>query len=161
VLKVYANGVEVGNAVVDGTQWAITDLNGYTAGWTYTAKVINSSGVFGPMATQRVTNDVTESAPVITGIFDTAGASIVQVSSLTNALGSIKGTGTAGSTISLYDSTYTKLVGTALVDNSGQWSVDSVLNGLGGSSNFIAVQTDVNGNSNQAVWAVTVTRTEW
>ena len=72
VVEVYANGVKIGNAVVNGTAWEITDKTGYgdSASWAYTAKVVNAVGDAGTLASQTVTTDFDEAAPVITGVFD-------------------------------------------------------------------------------------------
>ena len=75
-LKVYANGAEIGNAVVSGTNWQITDTAGYSANWTYTAKVIDAQSLSGPVASQVVTTDFVEAAPVITAVTDVATATI-------------------------------------------------------------------------------------
>ena len=54
VVKVYANGTLVGNAVVNGTKWEITDLAGYNANWTYTAQVVGAASNTGPISADRV-----------------------------------------------------------------------------------------------------------
>jgi hypothetical protein len=161
VVKVYANGTLIGTATVNaaGTAWEITDTSGYNAGWTYTAQVVDSQNATGPMATQVVNADLTEAAPVITGVFDTASSTttIANNGTTTNTLSTVKGTGVAGDTVYLYDNNYTTLVGTAVVDSSGNWSVTSLTGTFGGSNTFAAKQVDVQGNqsnlSNQ--WTVT------
>ena len=74
VVKVYANGTLLGNATVNaaGTAWEYTDTAGYSANWTYTAKVVDGSGNAGPVATQAVTTDLLAAAPVINGVTDSA-----------------------------------------------------------------------------------------
>ena len=114
VVKVYANGTLIGTATVapGGKTWEITDTSGYSAGWTYTAQVVDSQNATGPLATQPVNADLTEAAPVITGVFDTASSTtIANNGTTTKALSSVKGTGVAGDTIYLYDNTTTTLVG--------------------------------------------------
>jgi len=164
VVKVYANNVEVGTAVVNGTQWEITDLKDYNANWTYTAQVVGAGNNLGPISANRlVTLDPTEAPPVITGVFDTASSAttIANNGSTSNALSTVKGTGQAGDKIFLYDNTYTNLVGTAVVDSNGDWSVTTLTNTFGGINTFAAKQVDVNGNqsglSNQ--WTVTTPAT--
>jgi hypothetical protein len=148
VLKVYANGLEIGNAVVNGTQWEITDLKGYTAGWTYTAKVVSASGASGPEATQVVNTDLTEAAPVITEVFDSVSATaIANNGSTVNMLSSVKGTGQAGDIVYLYGNTSTNLLGSTVVLADGSWSVP--LNALDGDNTFVAYQLDP--QSNQSV----------
>jgi hypothetical protein len=156
-LEVYANGVKIGNAVVNGTSWEITDTKGYTGNWEYTAKVVNAVGDAGPQASRTVTTDFTEAPPVITSVTDSANASIANSGTTTNSLKTVSGTGLAGDTIYLYDNNYTTLVGTAVVNGSGAWSVTSLTGTFTGSNTFAAKQVDVNGNhsdfSNQ--WTVT------
>jgi len=157
-LKVYANGVLIGDAVVNGQAWEITDLTGYTANWTYTAKVVDSVGNAGPVATQVVNTDFTEAAPVITAVTDSASASIANNGTTTNTLSTVSGTGNAGDTIYLYDNTGTNLVGTTSVASNGTWSISvASSSGLAAGSNvFSARQVDVLGNSSglSNLWTV-------
>jgi hypothetical protein len=171
-VEVYANGVKIGNAVVNGTQWAITDLNGYgtNASWTYTAKVVNTAGTSGTVATQLVNTDFVESAPTITGVLDTANASVGatgtnsgNLNPTTNALTSVSGTASAGaaaagSMIYLYDNSNTNLVGSAVVDGSGNWTVSGLKITIAANS-FAAKQVDVNGNESPLsnLWTVNTT----
>jgi hypothetical protein len=160
VVKVYANGTLIGNATVNaaGTAWEITDTAGYNASWVYSANIVSASGT-STTAFQPVTADLTEAAPVITGVFDTANSTttIANNGTTTKALSAVKGTGLAGDTIYLYDNTYTNLVGTAVVDGSGNWSVTSLTGTFNGSNTFVAKQLDVNGNLSVTsnVWTVT------
>ncbi|MDP4732408.1 MAG: Ig-like domain-containing protein, partial [Limnohabitans sp.] len=103
VVKVYANGTLIGEAEVNGQQWEITDLNGYNAGWTYTAQVVDSAGNTGALKTQVVNGDFTEPAPVITGVTDSGSTAIGHNGTTTKTLSSVSGTGNAGDTIYLYD----------------------------------------------------------
>ncbi|WP_233254753.1 S-layer family protein [Limnohabitans sp. 2KL-51] len=159
VVKVYANGTLIGTATVapGGKTWEITDTSGYSAGWTYTAQVVDSQNATGPLATQVVNADLTEAPPVITGVFDTASTTtIANNGTTTKALSSVKGTGVAGDTIYLYDNTTTTLVGSAVVDSSGNWSVTSLTGTFGGSNTFAAVQLDPQGNQSLTsnLWTV-------
>jgi|GEM_PF-3393656 len=158
-LKVYANGVLIGNAVVNGQAWEITDLTGYTANWTYTAKVVDSAGNAGPVATQVVNTDFTEAPPVITSVTDSANTSIGNNGTTTNTLSTVSGTGNAGDTVYLYDNTGTNLVGTTTVASNGTWSISIASStGVGyGSNAFSAKQVDALGNISglSNVWTVT------
>ncbi|WP_233254705.1 hypothetical protein [Limnohabitans sp. 2KL-51] len=159
VVKVYANGTLIGNATVNaaGTAWEITDTAGYNASWVYSANIVSASGT-SSTAYQPVNADLSEAAPVITGVFDTASSTVAIANNgtTTKALSSVKGTGVAGDTIYLYDNTYTTLVGSAVVDGSGNWSVTSLTGTFNGSNTFAARQMDAQGNqsalSNQ--WTV-------
>jgi hypothetical protein len=73
-VEVYANGVLIGNATVSGTNWTITDTNSYANNWTYTAKLVASSG--NSSATTNVVYDASEAAPVITGVTDSKGSPV-------------------------------------------------------------------------------------
>jgi VCBS repeat-containing protein len=158
VVEVFANdgngAVMIGNAVVNGTHWAITDTlshvvaNANSGAWTYSAKVSNLVGS-GTTKTQTVLIDTAEDAPVITAIVDTANTTVASNTSTsgstTNGLSKVSGTGTVGSTIYLYDNSQTNLVGSTTVDSTGKWTVN--LSNLGGGSNtFAAVSLDNVGN---------------
>ncbi|PUE41082.1 hypothetical protein, partial [Limnohabitans sp. 2KL-51] len=90
---------------------------------------------------------------------DTASSSttIANNGTTTNALSSVKGTGLAGNTIFLYDNNYTTLVGSAVVDGTGNWSVTSLTGTFGGSNTFAAKQVDAQGNHSglSNLWTVT------
>jgi VCBS repeat-containing protein len=162
VVEVYANGTKIGNARVVGTAWDITDLNGYNANWTYTAKVANpTTSSSGATATQVVTTDFTVDAPVITGVFDSAvagAATVAHNGSTTSPLASVSGTASANALVYLYDNTSTNLVGTAVADASGNWTV-SGFGVLPTANTFAAKQVDVHGNESvlSNLWTVTTT----
>jgi len=160
VLKVYSNGSYIGDAVVNGKAWEITDTTGYTAGWTYTAKVEDAAGNTGPTTTRIVNTDFTEAAPVITSVVDSASASIANAGTTSNALSSVSGTGVAGDTIYLYDNTSTNLVGSTVVGANGTWTV-SGLNVGAGSNTFSAKQVDALGNESvlSNTWTVSTAGT--
>ena len=71
--------------------------------------MVDSQNGIGQLATQVVNADLTEAAPLITGVFDTASSTttIANNGTTTNALSTVKGTGAAGDTIFFYDGTYT------------------------------------------------------
>jgi hypothetical protein len=73
-VEVYANGVLIGNATVSGTSWTITDSTSHADNWTYTAKLVASSG--NSSATTNVIYDASEAAPVITNVTDSAGNAV-------------------------------------------------------------------------------------
>ena len=167
--------VLVGTATVNaaGTAWEFTDTTNYvgatgvtgnTAGWTYTAKVVDAAGNAGTPTDQVVNGDYTEDAPVITGVFDTVNTSttIANNGSTANTLGSVSGTGVEGNTIYLYDNTGTNLVGTAVVQAGGTWTITGLntTSGVGtGSNTFAAKQVDPLGNESALsnLWTVTTT----
>lgn len=128
-VAVYSNGTLIGYATVNGQAWEITDTNGYSAGWTYTAKVVDGAGNAGPVQTQVVNADLTVSAPVITAVSNgsnvTSGTGNLTGIS-TSAITSISGTSTEadGTVVYVYDNTSSNLVGTATV-TSGAWAITS------------------------------------
>ncbi|MGV0960374.1 MAG: Ig-like domain-containing protein, partial [Limnohabitans sp.] len=159
-LAVYSNGVLLGNATVSGQSWTITDLSDYSAAsaWTYTAKVIGSNYV-GQTSTQQVNTDYVADAPVITGVTDAASASVANNGTTTKALSSVSGTAEVGSTVHLYDNSYKNLVGVAVVDAAGKWTVSNLANVGAGSNAFVAVEVDNNGAVSKMsnLWTATTT----
>ena len=162
VVKVFSNGTLLGNATVNaaGTAWEITDTAAHSANWTYRADVVNSSNVVTGSATQVVTTDFTEGAPVITSVTDSANASIANAGTTANALSTVTGTGVAGDTIYLYDNTSTNLVGSATVGSNGVWAISN-LNVGAGSNTFSAKQVDAQGNESvlSNTWTVSTAGT--
>jgi hypothetical protein len=166
VVKVYANGTLLGNATVNtaGTAWEYTDTAGYSANWTYRADVVNSSNVVTGSATQIVTTDFTEAAPVITGVVDAASTLIANAGTTTSALSSVSGTGLAGDTLYLYDNSTNNLVGTTTVGADGKWTITGLITKTAvgtGSNTFSAKQVDVVGNESvlSNTWVVTASAT--
>ena len=166
VVEVYVNKgagpVKIGNATVSGTHWVVTDHTSYVsdAAWTYSAKVVDAAGNAGTTQTRNVVSDYVEAAPVITAVIDSANTTVATNSSATgtttNALKTVSGTGTIGSTIYVYDNSQTNLVGTAVVDGSGNWT--ATITGAGaGANTFAAVALDNVGNTSVLSNLVTVT----
>ena len=158
VVKVYADGVLIGNATVNaaGTAWEITDTNGYSGNWVYSANVVSASGKTSATAYQPVHTDLSEAAPVITGVVDTASTSVANTGTTTKEISSVSGTGNAGDTIYLYDNSVTQLIGTATVASNGTWTVSGFALGVG-SQTFAAKQYDVLNNLStfSNTWQVT------
>jgi hypothetical protein len=149
VLKIYANGVEIGNATVSGTQWTITDPAAYSANWTYTAKVVDVAGGMGPQASQAITLDNTETAAVISSVMESGVATAITDGSGTvtsaKVITTVSGTGTAGDVVYVYDNSSTNLIGSATVAAGGAWSITG-LTLPAGAHTFAAVQRDALGN---------------
>ena len=160
-LRVYANGNLLGPVQVEGTAWAVTDLNGYNSSWLYTVQVYNTSThEGGTITTQTVTLDNSEAAPVITAVVDSASASIADYGTTATTLSTVSGTGVAGNKIYLYDNTGTNLVGTTTVAGDGTWSISGLAANAAvgsGSNAFAARQVDAAGNSSvlSNLWTVT------
>ena len=171
-VQVFSNGNLIGTATVaaNGQSWEITDPNGYNANWTYTAKVVGATGVSGTMATRAVTLDaVTDAAPVITAVTDSATTSLANNATTVNAIASVSGTGVANSIVYLYDNNGTNLVSKTTVAANGTWSITGLATNLavsnvanGNNSNtFVAVQMDAVGNQSVSsnLWTVTSSAT--
>jgi len=146
VVKVYANGNLLGNATVNsaGTAWAITDPNGYNANWVYSANIV-SGGVTSSTATQPVRTDLTEAAPVITSVIDSASVSVANAGTTANSIATVSGTGAPGDVLFLFDNSSSNLVASTVVAANGTWSVSGSGIGLG-SNTLAARQYDLMGN---------------
>ncbi|MEY3613696.1 MAG: hypothetical protein RJB14_3418, partial [Pseudomonadota bacterium] len=168
VVEVYVNkgdgagAVKIGDATVNGTHWAITDHNSYVsnAAWTYSAKVVDAAGNAGSTQTRNVFSDYVETAPVITAVVDSSNVTVATNTSATGTttgtLKTVSGTGTVGSTVYVYDNSQTNLVGSAVVDGSGNWTV-TVTSAGAGANTFAAVALDNVGNASVLSNLVTVT----
>jgi hypothetical protein len=145
-VEVYSGTTLIGTAQVaaNGTSWAITDTTAYNANWSYTAKIM-SGGSAVSTATQAVTLDNSEAAPVISAVVDSASATIANNGTSTNSLTTVSGTGLAGDVLYLYDNSSNNLVGTTVVGSNGTWSI-SGLQIPAGSNTFAARQVDAAGN---------------
>ena len=167
-LKIYRDNILIGDAIVasGGKSWEITDPNGYSGNWTYTAKVVGPTGLSGTLASRAITLDnVADAAPVITAITDSAGKIVASGAMTVGSIASVSGTGAAGSTVYLYDNADNNLVGTAVVAAGGTWSITglatntAVSNTVNGnnSNTFAAIQVDVVGNQSvlSNLWRVT------
>jgi hypothetical protein len=93
MVLVYANETLIGQALVKGTQWHITDTQGYNANWTYTAQVVDGGGSVGPMATRTVILDTSSEATggIVNG---TTGPDSLTVSSTHNVVNGLAGNDT-------------------------------------------------------------------
>jgi hypothetical protein len=122
----------------------------YNANWTYTARVADAAGQTGVMATQLVTlSSTVPAAPVITGVGTDATFATVLANDATTADNTlaVRGTGTAGSLVTLYDNTSGQVVrSNVLVNSSGQWSADLTASQLAnGKHDFYVTQTSPEG----------------
>ena len=165
-VKVYRDNILIGDAVVadGGKAWEITDPNGYSANWIYTAKVVGPTGVSGTVASRAVILDTIEAAPVITAVRNANNEVLPDGSATTAALASVKGTGVVGNTIYLYDNTGTNLVGTTTVASDGTWIITGLATNSAihsTSNSFAALQVDGRGNQSvlSNLWRVTAAGT--
>ncbi|KQR76217.1 hypothetical protein ASG35_13995 [Burkholderia sp. Leaf177] len=82
-------------------------------------------------------------APVVTHIATSDGDAVPIGGATYDTAPSVSGTGKSGDTISLYDGTH--LIGTAVVDVSGQWSVTTPDELVDGRHDFYAIETNTAG----------------
>jgi hypothetical protein len=167
VVKVYANGTFLGDATVasGGTTWSYTDVNGYNANWTYSARVVDAVGNLGTAnnngAGQLVTlNTSTEPPPVISSVLDVNAnnASVANGGSSGNSVFTINGTGhAAGDVVYVYDNSRTQFLGSATVQSNLSWSLPNVTMPGAGTQNFYAYQVDSVGLMSNWSSAYTVT----
>jgi len=103
--------------------------------------------------------DATLAAPVLTDVTTWQG-NAVPFGGITNeSEPTVSGSGASGDTVALYDGAY--LVGKAVVDNSGHWSIDVGTKLVDGNHDLYAIETNAAGahsaQSNHASFAVDTT----
>ena len=165
-VSVSSNGVPLGTALVNASgQWTLpvaTDLpqnlNPLTAIATDTAGNVSPTSTAYP-----ITVDTTApAAPAITGVLDDQGTITGNISSggITNdARPTISGIGEPGATVSVYSNG--ALLGTALVNASGQWTLPVTTNLPENLNTLTAIATDPAGNASppSAAYPITVDTT--
>ncbi|GGR53936.1 Ig-like domain-containing protein [Nocardioides luteus] len=146
------------NVTVDGTDyetqadesgaWTIDVGTPFTEGeHTATATQTDAAGNTSPAASSTFTVDASEDAPVITG--PESGTTT------DDSTPTIEGTGTPGTTITVYDQDDNE-IGTTTVDGDGTWSLDAP-ELADGTYTFVATQTDELGNVSPESNSVIVT----
>ena len=147
VVNVLRDGTLLGTATVapNGTTWAFTDTTAYaggnntaatpSAGWTYTARVVDAVSNTGTLTTTQVYLDTTSAAtPAITSVTTIeSGTAVTRTTSgLTNSLLSssltvVAGTSTGanGNIVKVYDLSSNLYLGSATVNN-GSWSLSGI-----------------------------------
>jgi hypothetical protein len=155
------NGTTVlGTALVDGSgNWSITSSALTNGAHTLTTKATDVSGNTGvASAGLTITIDtvapVAPSTPVLATASDTGTSNTDGITSVTTPV--ITGTAEAGTTVTLYDTNGTTVLGTALVDGSGNWSITSSAL-TNGAHTLTTKATDVSGNTGVASAGLTIT----
>ena len=137
-LRIYVDGVLAGTTTVDNNgNWSLTTLSLADGVHQVTAQAVDAAGNASAQSTAlALTIDTT---PPNAPAFSTP-------SGLTdNAQPPISGTAEPGSTIRLYDGT--SLVGTAIVNANGSWTITPSAPLADGGHTFTATTTDAAGNS--------------
>lgn len=129
-VTLYSGTMAIGSAVVDGTgNWTITPDTALANGEnTLTAVQTDKAGnVSGPSTDYVLTVDtVPLTAPVVVEIIDDVGpikTPLVNGSVTDDTTPTFTGTGKIGSTITLYDTNGTTILGTGTVGQDGKWSI--------------------------------------
>ena len=126
-ITLYSGSTVIGTGTVSGGTWTITTTPLLDGAQTITAKATDAAGnVSDASADFTLTVYTTPlAAPVVTEIVDNVGViqtPLVNGSYTDDTTPTINGTGTAGSTISIYDNGGTAPIGTAVVGADGTWT---------------------------------------
>ncbi len=155
------NGTTVlGSAIADGLgNWSITSTPLTGGSHTLTAKQTdlagNTSVASAGLAVTIDTAAVAPSAPDLTAATDTGASSTDNITNVTTPVFSGSGA-EAGATVTLYDTNGTTVLGSAIADGLGNWSITSTPL-TGGSHTLTAKQTDLAGNTSVASAGLAVT----
>ncbi|VVQ29200.1 hypothetical protein PS943_01192 [Pseudomonas fluorescens] len=150
LIKVYDNGVLIGNAAVDASgQWSFVPTLPLAAGeHSFVAEAVDAAGNVSDKTSAwdfTLAGDA-PAAPAITQVLDDAGSVIgaLQKGDATddNAL-TITGTGAAETLVTVFVNG--AVVGSVVVDASGNWSLTTVDLGADGVKNITAQASDVAG----------------
>ncbi|SMG59007.1 BapA/Bap/LapF family large adhesin [Cedecea sp. NFIX57] len=152
-VTLYNGTTAIGSAVVDGSgNWTITPNTALNNGVnTITAEQTDKAGnVSGPSTDYVLTVDtVPLTAPVVVEIIDNVGpiqTPLANGSFTDDTTPTFTGTGKVGSTITLYDTNGTTILGTGVVAANGTWSITTSVLPEGAHSITIKAVDDV-GNS--------------
>lgn len=153
------DGVTVlGTTIANGSgAWSITSQSLSNGSHSLTAKAVDAAGnpsaASAPLAITIETSASTPGAPVLSAGSDSGAAG----DGITNlATPTLTGTGTAGATVTLYDTDGTTVLGSALVSPSGTWSITSAA--LSEGTHLLRTQqTTLAGNTSSTSTATNVT----
>ncbi len=150
----------LGTTTADGTgAWSITSSALVAGVHSLTVKATDAAGnTSAASIALSVTIDATApnapTAPDMTAGTDSGSSSTDDTTS--NTTPSFTGTAEAGSTVTLYDTDGTTLLGTTTADGTGAWSITS--SALGAGAHLLTVKaTDAAGNASTASSALSVT----
>lgn len=126
-ITLYSGGTVIGSATVSGGTWVIATTPLTDGVKHITATATDAAGnISAPSADFTLTVYTTPiAAPVVTAIVDNVGTiqtPLVNGSYTDDRTPTFNGTGTAGSTVSIYDNGGTTAIGTAIVGTDGTWT---------------------------------------
>ncbi|MFV3412142.1 Ig-like domain-containing protein [Pseudomonas sp. NY15436] len=165
-VTVYDNGEKMGSVVADSEgKWSYTPTTPISEGQhDFTVDAADKAGNTSPKSDVfSITTDYTApDAPAITGVEDKVGTitgNVAQGGTTDDPRPEISGTGTAGDTITVYanDSTGNHKIGSAVVDENGNWSMTPETPLNVGLNDLTVVETDPVGNSSAASEAYSFT----
>ncbi|MFB0713568.1 BapA/Bap/LapF family large adhesin [Buttiauxella noackiae] len=127
-ITLYSGSTVIGTGTVTGGTWTITTTPLLDGAQTITAKATDAAGnVSDPSANFTLTVYTTPlAAPVVTEVVDNVGViqtPLVNGSYTDDTTPTFNGTGTVGSTVSVYDNGGTTPIGTAIVKADGTWTI--------------------------------------
>ncbi|CAN7198747.1 Ig-like domain-containing protein [Caballeronia sp. LjRoot34] len=160
-ITVYDNGVVIGSTTVagDGT-WTFTpspDLpNGNNSITVIETNPAGTSSATSP-ATAVVVDTTTPAKPSTPVLTDDSNASIPAGSTSSDGHPHISGTGTAGNIVNVYDGA--TLIGSAVVDVTGKWTLTPSTDMASGTHSITATQTNAAGTTGAASAAIAFTFT--
>jgi hypothetical protein len=148
-VNVYDGVRMIGTALVasDGT-WAFLppeDLTRLGTVHSFTAIAISDTGNFGGASdvVKVAVTAATLDAPVLTNFTTWEGNPVPFGGITSDSTPIVSGTGKSGDTVALYDGA--TLVGKAVVDNTGHWSIDAGTNLVDGNHDLYAIETNAAG----------------
>lgn len=126
-ITLYSGGTVIGSTTVSGGTWVIATTPLTDGVKHITATATDAAGnISAPSADFTLTVYTTPiAAPVVTAIVDNVGTiqtPLVNGSYTDDRTPTFNGTGTAGSTVSIYDNGGTTAIGTAIVGTDGTWT---------------------------------------
>ena len=156
------NGTVLGTAVADSSgNWAITSSPLSDGGHKLTATQFdlagNTSAISAALSVTVDTAAAPPSAPDLVAASDSFGPTGTNTDNITNhATPTVTGSGAeAGATVTLYDTNGTTVLGTAVADALGNWTITSSLLTDGGHA-LTVTQTDIAGNTSAASAALSM-----
>ncbi|WP_255631901.1 Ig-like domain-containing protein, partial [Caballeronia sp. dw_19] len=161
IITVSDNGVVIGSTTVanDGT-WSFTPSTDMANG-SNSITVIETNPAGTPSASSTpvivVVDTTTPAKPSTPVLTDDSNASIPAGSTTADGHPHISGTGTAGATVKVYDSS--TLIGSAVVDVTGKWSFTPSTDMASGAHSITATQTNAAGTTGAASAAIAFTFT--
>jgi len=160
-VQVFRDGVSIGTTVAIGGAWSLADSATLSNGTTYqyTAKATDVAGNVGAVsASYSATIDTAAAAPSAPDLLAASDSGSSNTDNITNlTTPTVTGSGAeAGATVTLFDTNGTTVLGTAVANGSGLWSITSSTLGSGAHT-LTAKQTDLAGNTGAASTGLSIT----